>query len=115
MNKKEGYLELAVGLCGAVLCVALHNAWAYLPGLLFGILAVAMIRRTKGKELSEREKGSLRKRNIVALSCWIVFAVVGFFALRNRPVGAEGLWFVLSAYLFLVVHGVALVLPAHEN
>ena len=115
MKKKESFLDLAVGLCGAVLCIALHNAWAYLPGLLYGIFAVAMIRRTKEKELSEREKESLRKRNIFALSCWIAFALVGFFVLRNQAVGAEGLWFVLSAYLFLLVHGIAMLLPVKEN
>ena len=115
MNKKEGYLELAVGLCGAVLCVALHNAWAYLPGVLYGILAVAMIRRTKAGQPTEHEKESLRRRNIVSLVCWMVFALVGFFFLRDQPVGAEGLWFVLSAYLFLAVHGAALVLPVKGN
>ena len=106
---------MAVGLAGAVLCIVLHNGWAYLPGLFYGLFAVAMIRRTKAEPLSEREKDCLRKRNVITLVCWMVFALAGFFFLRNQPVGAEGLWFVLSAYLFLLVHGIAMFLPVKEN
>lgn len=115
MKKKEGFLQLAVGLAGAVLCIVLPNGWAYLPALFYGFFAVAMIRRTKEESLSEREKECFRKRNVITLVCWMVFALVGFFFLRNQPVGAEGLWFVLSAYLFLLVHGIAMILPVKKN
>lgn len=39
----------------------------------------------------------------------IVLCSVG---LRNRPAGAGGLWFALSAYLFLALHGILTLIPA---
>ncbi len=39
----------------------------------------------------------------------IVLCIVG---LRNRPAGAGGLWFALSAYLFLALHGILTLFPA---
>ena len=41
----------------------------------------------------------------------IVLCIVG---LRNRPAGTGGLWFALSAYLFLVLHGILTLLPARK-
>jgi uncharacterized RDD family membrane protein YckC len=73
-----------------------------------------MIRRVTPAQHTESEQQRFRKVNIISLVCWIVFALLGFLLLRNNPIGAEGQWFLLSAYLFLVVHGVLVMLPAKD-
>ena len=42
--------------------------------------------------------------------------VVLYFALlRNRPTAAGGLWFALSAYLFLALHDILTLIPARKQ
>lgn len=68
--------------------------------------------QTRG--ITEAAQLRFRKLNIISLICWGVFALLGFLLLRRKPIGAEGQWFLLSAYLFLVVHGLLVMLPAKE-
>jgi predicted branched-subunit amino acid permease len=114
MKKQESIYQLAIGLIGVAFSLFLQK-WAYLPMILIGVLAVVMIRREKPAQLTEAERKRFRLVNIISLICWVVFALLGFLLLRDKPVGAEGLWFALSAYLFIAVHGaLLLVLPVKE-
>ena len=114
MKKQEGIYQLAIGLIGVVFCLVLQK-WAYLPLILIGVISVVMIRRDKPVEFTEAARQRFRKLNIISLICWGVFALLGFLLLREKPIGAEGLWFALSAYLFIAVHGaLLLVLPVKE-
>ena len=94
-------------------CLVLQK-WAFLPLILMGVISVIMIRRIKPVEFIEAAQLRFRKLNIISLICWGVFALLGFLLLRRKPIGAEGQWFLLSAYLFLVVHGLLVMLPAKE-
>ena len=114
MKKQEGIYQLAIGLIGIVFCLVLQK-WAYLPAILMGVISVVMIRRDKPVEFTEAARQRFRKLNIISLICWGVFALLGFLLLREKHIGAEGLWFALSAYLFIAVHGaLLLVLPVKE-
>jgi len=113
MKKQEGIYQLAIGLIGVAFCLFLQE-WAYLPAILMGIITIVMIRRVTPAQHTESEQQRFRKVNIISLVCWIVFALLGFLLLRSKPIGAEGQWFLLSAYLFLVVHGVLVMLPRKE-
>ena len=106
MRKTESYVYTIIGFVGAALCFVLHNEWAFLPAVLLGLFSVFMVRRTKENPPSESERAVIRKRNLISLLGWVVFAVLCFALLRNRPAGAGGLWFALSAYLFLALHGI---------
>lgn len=113
MKKQEGIYQLAIGLIGIVFCLVLQK-WAFLPLILMGVISVVMIRRDKPVEFTEAAQLRFRKLNIISLICWGVFALLGFLLLRSKPIGAEGQWFLLSAYLFLVVHGLLVMLPTKE-
>ena len=113
MKTQEGIYQLSIGLIGVVFCLVLQK-WAYLPAILMGVISVIMIRRDKSAEFTEATRLRFRKLNIISLICWGVFALIGFLLLRSKSIGAEGQWFLLSAYLFLVVHGFLMLLPAKE-
>lgn len=113
MKKQEGIYQLTIGLIGVVFCLVLQK-WAFLPAILMGVISVVMIRRDKPVEFTEAAQLRFRKLNIISIICWCVFALLGFLLLRSKPIGAEGRWFMLSAYLFLVVHGLLVMLPTKE-
>ena len=115
MRKTESYIYIIIGLVGTALCFVLHNEWAFLPAVLLGLFSVFMIRRTRTNPPSESERAVLRKRNLISLVGWVVFAVLCFALLRNRPAGAGGLWFALSAYLFLALHDILTLIPARKQ
>ncbi len=114
MKKKEAYIYIIIGIVGTVLCFVLHNEWAFLPAVLLGLISVFMIRRTKEGPHDESEYAARRKRNLISLLGWIVFAALCFALLRSHPAGAGGLWFVLSAYLFLILHGILTIIPMRK-
>ena len=114
MRKTESYIYIIIGSVGTALCFVLHNEWAFLPAVLLGLFSVFMIRRTRTNPPSESERAVLRKRNLISLVGWVVFAILCYTLLRNRPAGVGGLWFALSAYLFLVLHGILTLLPVRE-
>lgn len=114
MRKTEAYIYIIIGLVGAALCFVLHNEWAFLPAVLLGLFSVFMIRRTRTNPPSESERAVLRKRNLISLVGWVVFAILCYTLLRDHPAGAGGLWFALSAYLFLALHGILTLIPAKE-
>lgn len=109
MKKQESIIELAIGLIGVVFCLFLTK-WAYLPAVIFGVLSVVLIRRIKPNQFAETERQRFRKANIISLICWGVFALLGFLLLRDKPIGVGGQWFLLSAYLFIMVHGALMLL-----
>lgn len=110
MKKQESIIQLVLGLIGVVFCLVLPKL-AYLPSVLFGVLAVIMIRRIKSAQFTEAEHQYFRKVNIISLICWVVFALLGFLLLRDKRIGADGQWFLLSAYLFITIHGALMLLP----
>ncbi|MCR5658043.1 MAG: hypothetical protein K6G25_01810 [Bacteroidales bacterium] len=114
MNKQESIFQLAIGLIGVAFCLFLQK-WTYLPMVLIGVLAVIMIRRKKPVQFTETERKRFRFVNIISLICWVVFAFLGFLLLRSKPIGAKGQWFMLSAYLFLAIHGALLLLPLKQQ
>lgn len=114
MKKQESIIELAIGLTGVVFCIVLTK-WAYLPAVIFGVLSVVLIRRIKPIQFTEADRQGFRKENIISLICWGVFALLGFLLLRDKPIGADGQWFLLSAYLFIMVHGALMLLPTETD
>jgi len=114
MKKQESIFQLTIGIIGVAFCLFLQK-WAYLPIVLIGVLAVVMIRRKKPVQFTEAERKRFRLVNIISLICWVVFALLGFLLLRDKPVGAEGQWFALSAYLFIAVHGALLLFPSKKQ
>lgn len=113
MRKKQGYAELILGLCGAAISLTLGNPWAVIPLVAYGVLSAVMIRRDDNVKPTENERDCIRKRNITALVCWVVFAAMCYFTFRATTIGVGGMWFMLSTYLFLVAHGIMFIAPAN--
>ena len=114
MRKTESYVYIIIGFVGAALCFVLHNEWAFLPAVFLGLFSVFMVRRTKENPPSESERAVIQKRNLISVLGWVVFAILCYTLLRDHPAGAGGLWFALSAYLFLVLHGILTLSPVRE-
>ena len=115
MRKTEGIIQLVIGLIGMALCLTVHNKWAYLPAILMGLWAVVTIRRLPAVQLTETGRRKFQKRNVGSLILWVIAALFAFAFLRQTPYGTDGLWFMLSAYLFLTIHGVMVIAPLKEE
>ncbi len=115
MRKTEGIIQLIIGFIGMVLCLTVQNKWAYLPAILMGLWAVVTIRRLPAFQQTETGRRKFRKRNIVSIILWVIAALLAFVFLRQTPCGTDGLWFMLSAYLFLTIHGIMVIVPLKEE
>ena len=113
-SNPQNVIEIIIGLVGATLCYATNISWAIIPIILYGIMSVFLIRRFNIKNYSEDAKLILRKRNLISLICGLVVAVACYFTLHENMY-ENGLWLILSAYLFLLIHGIIMVLPIEKN
>lgn len=111
MRQKQGLVELIVGITGCVLFFFLPNQWIYVPMIVYGIVSVAMIRRDVGEKQTEDEIRCIRKRNVTTIICWVVIALISYITFRGSQIGEGWGWFVLSAYTFFIIHGLAFLAP----
>jgi membrane protein CcdC involved in cytochrome C biogenesis len=114
MRKEQGIIEIVIGSLGLVVAFFLAGYWTFLPLVIYGILSMVLIRRLSRKEVSKDEEVCIRKRNITTLICWALFAIICYFTFSNSEIGEEGKWFILSTYVFLLVHGIAFMVPVNS-
>lgn len=114
MRKTQGLTEMAIGLSGMVAMTCLGDYWTFLPLIIYGIISITLIRRIAKEQVSKEEENCIRKRNITTLICWVVVAVICYFTFHGTRIAEDGGWFVLSAYMFLLMHGIAFLAPVNS-
>lgn len=107
-------IELTTGFLGVVLCVVTNTFWSIIPLVLYGILSTFFVRKFVGNTFTNKEKQFFRKRNIVSVICWIIIAIVSHFIFNKRIISDYGLEVILFAYLFLLTHGIVMLLPTKK-
>ena len=108
--KRQGIIECIIGVAGTMVTLfSLPVKWCYLPLVVMGIVSVFMIRRND-QEWSAEELKCIKKRNVVAIVSWPVFAAICWFS-SNEILMNDFLWILLSTYLFFVAHGIAFLAP----
>ncbi len=107
-------IEMAIGILGTVAIFCLGSYWTYLPLVVYGVLSIALIRKIAHEQMSKEEESCIRKRNITTLICWVVIAAICCFTFRGTRIAEGGGWFLLSAYIFLLIHGIALLAPVNS-
>lgn len=113
MRKTQGLIEMAIGILGTVAIFCLGSYWTYLPLVVYGVLSIALIRKIAHEQMSKEEENCIRKRNITTLICWVVIAAI-CFTFRGTRIAEGGGWFLLSAYMFLLIHGIAFLAPVNS-
>ncbi len=111
MRKTQGLTEVVIGLLGTITILSIGNYWSYLPLIVYGVLSTALIRRIAVEQPSKEEALCVRKRNLVTLICWALAAAICYFTFKGARIGENGEWFVLSTYVFLLMHGIAFLAP----
>ena len=111
MRKTQGLTEVVIGLLGTISTFFIGNYWSFIPLIVYGVLSIALIRRIALEQPSKEEALCVRKRNVVTLICWALVAVICYFTFKESRIGENGEWFVLSAYVFLLMHGIAFLAP----
>ena len=114
MRKTQGFIELAIGLLGLSAILCLGSYWTYIPLVVYGVLSIALIRRIGKEQLTKDEEQSTRKRNVTTLIGWAFAAVICFITFKDSRMGEGGVWFILSAYVFLLMHGIAFMAPINS-
>ncbi len=114
MRKTQGLTEVVIGLLGTIAILLLGNYWSYIPLVVYGVLSIALIRRIAVEQPSKEEALCVRKRNVVTLICWALAAAICYFTFKGARIGENGEWFVLSAYMFLLMHGIAFLAPVNS-
>ena len=107
-------LKMAIGILGTVAIFCLGSYWTYLPLVVYGVLSIALIRKIAHEQMSKEEESCIRKRNITTLICWVVIAAICCFTFRGTRIAEGGGWFLLSAYMFLLIHGIAFLAPVNS-
>lgn len=111
MKKGESVVELFLGIIGIVLVLVFHNQWGFIPIILWGIVSSLFIRRRETEEVTSLEKrNSVKRRNIILVLCWVLASIICFYA-TNDVLRTNGLWFLLSSYMFLSMHGLVFLFP----
>lgn len=114
MRKPQGLIEMAIGILGTVAIFCLGSYWTYLPLVVYGVLSIALIRKIAHEQMSKEEENCIRKRNITTLICWVVIAAICYYTFHGTRIAGGGRWFVLSAYMFLLIHGIAFLAPVNS-
>ncbi len=110
--KNQGMIELLIGIVGITILLVFQNEWSYISLILYGILSVAMIRRT-AKELTNDEKKCIKKRNIFSVVLLPFFAIICYFS-ANEIIINNLLWILLTTYLFITAHGILFIAPINS-
>ncbi len=110
--KNQGIMELLIGISGITILLLFQNEWSYIALILYGILSVAMIRKTT-KEFTNDEKKCMKKRNILSIVLLPFFAIVCYFS-ANELIRDDLLWILLAAYLFITAHGILFIAPINN-
>ena len=100
-----------MGFGGIILCVVTNSYWAMIPLILYGILSTFFVRRFVGKTYADKEKQIFRKKNIISIICWIIIVTVFYFILNKKIISNYEFGVIFFAYLFLLTHGIVMLLP----
>ena len=114
MRKTQGLIEMVVGLSGTAAILCLGEYWTFLPLIVYGIISIVLLRRIATEQVSKEEENCVRKRNVTTLICWAVIAVICYLTFHGTRIAEGGGWFLLSAYMFLLIHGIAFLAPANS-
>ncbi len=107
--KKQGIIELIIGIVGLAILLVFQNIWSYIPLVFVGVLGVVTIRKSNLK-MTDNEKKCSKKRNILSAIFLPIFAFICYFS-ANDMIKDNFLWILLSVYLFLTAHGILFIAP----
>ncbi len=110
--KKQGIIELLVGILGITILLVFQNEWSYIALILYGVLSVSMIRKT-AEALTNDEKRCAKKRNILSFVLLPFFAFICYLS-TNEVIKNNLLWVLLTAYLFITAHGILFIAPINN-
>ncbi len=101
--RKIELLYLICGLLGVILTLSCKVSYAVFPAIALGLISVFLVRKNvKHKELSSKEVKAKQIVSISSLIIWGASSLLSYFFIDKFK--DDGLWFMFSSYIFLVVY-----------